>query len=132
MANVEVYTTDLDEILDELKSNILALEPGTEEYKSTVQDYNTVYRLKLERIKLHDEAEEKWHRRVMDTTAHEDDVKARKVDQGIKVVSIVVPLFVGATLSVMGILVDRDGFISSNSVKQLLNQTAKLPFHKGN
>lgn len=132
MVEVDVYTTELDEILDELKKNVLNLIPGTDEYESAVESYNKIYRLKLERIKLHDEADEKWQRRVMDINAREEDGKTRKIDQGIKIGSILVPLGVGVVLTTIGIVVDRDGYISSQAVKQLYNQAAKLPFYKGN
>lgn len=132
MVEVEQFTTDLDEMIDDMKMNIISLEPGTKEHTSAVEDLDRVYRLKLEQIKIHKEYDEKWHRRVMDTEAHEDDMKARRYDRIVKIGHIVAPLLVGGTLTVMGIVVDRDGYITSNAVKGLFNQTAKLPFYKGN
>lgn len=115
----EVTKSLLDEAIDAAKLNLDISEPGSEGRKEAVNELEKLYKLKLEETKTNLEFEEKWHRRVMDSEAFEEQVKARKIDNILRAAGIGLPIGVSLIFTVWGFKFEEEGTFTSDTFKWL-------------
>lgn len=128
-----------DEILSQL-NNLSALNPGSKEQQTAVENVTKLYRLGLEDIKADTDYDEKLYRRDVDAQHEQDELdrQAReeqfKKDQlaeqtkdryfklGVEVAGIVLPLIFYATWMKRGFKFEETGTYTSTTFRGLFNR----------
>ena len=128
-----------EEIESELKK-LDSLTPGSKEYTEAANALTTLYKARLDEVKIQNDAKDKADRREMEDMQHSDelvfkqhDMEAdderrkedklhRWIDSGVKVLGVLVPSLLYAYFGVKGMKFEETGTVTSFFNKQNLGQ----------
>ena len=112
----------LEDTIESIIQDLSTLQIGSKERTAAIEDLTKLYKLKIEETKTELEQEEKFERRIMDSTQAVEQKKDRRIKYILEAVGIGAPLVFYGIWMHKGFKFEETGSITSPVFKGLINR----------